>query len=155
MGMSAYFATIREKVGAELLLIPSVSVLPWDSDGRLLLVRHSPSGPWVLIGGAVEPDEAPEEAARREAFEEVGVAVEVTGLRTVLGGPSYRVTYDNGDEVSYVSTVYDVRIDSGQPLPDFDEVHEVSWFSREQLAALNLNEFASATLEAIGVLSRG
>jgi hypothetical protein len=27
-------------VGHELLLLPSVAVLPWDADGRLLLVRQ-------------------------------------------------------------------------------------------------------------------
>lgn len=152
MGMSFYFIALRAKVGADLLLIPGVSVLPWDVDGRLLLVRDSSSGPWGLIGGAVEPDEAPEDAARREALEEVGVAIEITGLRSVLGGPSYRVRYDNGDEVSYVSTVYDARIDTGQPSPDFDEVQEIGWFSPIELTALQLDDFALATLEAVGVV---
>lgn len=146
---------IREKVGNDLLLIPGVSVLPWDSAGRLLLVRDSSSGPWGLVGGAIEPDEVPEDAARREAFEEIGAAVEITGLRSVLGGPSYHVRYDNGDEVSYVSTVYDARIDTGQPSPDFDEVHEVGWFSPGELMTLKLDGIASATLQAIGVLPEG
>jgi 8-oxo-dGTP pyrophosphatase MutT (NUDIX family) len=155
MGMSPYFSKLRMKVGTDLLLIPGVSVLIWDSDGRLLLVGDSTSGPWGLVGGAIEPDEAPEDAARREAFEEVGVAVEITGLRGVLGGPSYRMRYDNGDEVSYVSTVYDARIDSGEPLPDFDEVHEVGWFGPREIATLNLDGFAAATLEALAILLRG
>jgi 8-oxo-dGTP pyrophosphatase MutT (NUDIX family) len=155
MGMSPYFAKLRMKVGTDLLLIAGVSVLIWDSDGRLLLVADSTSGPWGLLGGAIEPDEAPEDAARREAFEEVGVSVEITGLRAVLGGPSYRMRYDNGDEVSYVSTVYDARIDSGDPLPDCDEVHEVGWFGLGEFATLNLDSFAVATLEDLGILLRG
>ena len=152
VGMSEYFISLRAKVGADLLVIPGVSVLPWDPQGRLLLMRESSSGPWALVGGAVEPDEAPEDAARREALEEVGVAVEITGIRAVLGGPLYRIKYENGDEVSYVSTVYDARINNGEPTPDHDEVHELGWFSAEQLSSLELNDFASATLHAIGVL---
>ncbi|HEY5265825.1 MAG TPA: NUDIX domain-containing protein [Acidimicrobiales bacterium] len=151
MGMSPYFARIREKVGNDLLQIPGVSVLPWDSDGRLLLVSDSSSGPWGLVGGAIEPDEEREDAARREAFEEIGVVVEITGLRGVLGGPSYHVIYENGDEVSYVSTVYDARIGSGILVPDFDEVHELGWFDPGEMMILNLDDFASATLLALGV----
>jgi len=142
------------KVGTDLLLIPGVSVLIWNSDGDLLLVGDYTSGPWGLVGGAIEPDEDPEDAARREAFEEVGIAVEITGLRGVLGGPSYRIRYDNGDEVSYVSTVYDARIESGEPQPDFDEVHEVGWFDLREIGSLNLDNLAVATLEALAILRR-
>jgi 8-oxo-dGTP pyrophosphatase MutT (NUDIX family) len=117
-----------------------------------MLVGDSTSGPWGLVGGAIEPDEDPEDAARREAFEEVGVVVKITGLRGVLGGSAYRIRYDNGDEVSYVSTVYDARIDSGKVLPDFDEVQAVGWFDPGELVVLNLDGFAMATLEDLGVL---
>jgi len=55
-----------------------------------------------LLGGAIEPDESPQEAAVREALEEVGVQVELTNLRAVLGGPEFRFRYKNGDEVAYV-----------------------------------------------------
>lgn len=155
MGMSPYFTKLRTKIGTDLLLIPGVSVLIWDSNGRLMLVGDSTSGPWGLVGGAIEPDEDPEDAARREVFEEVGAAVKITGSRGVLGGSAYRIRYDNGDEVSYVSTAYDARIDSGKPLPDCDEVHGVGWFGPGEFATLNLGSFAAATLEALGILLRG
>src|SRR5664280_908228 len=121
--MSPYFAKIRAAIGSELLLIPGVTLFPWDEEHRILLIRHETDGPWGLIGGAIEPDEAPEEAARREALEEVGVAVELTGLRGVFGGPAYRVRYPNGDEVAYVSTLYDAKITSGIPTPDLSLIH--------------------------------
>jgi 8-oxo-dGTP pyrophosphatase MutT (NUDIX family) len=154
MGMSPYFTELRSKVGNDLLLVPGVSVLIWSSDGRLLLVRDTAPGPWGLVGGAIEPDEVPEDAARREAFEEVGVVVEITGLRGVLGGPSFRVRYDNGDDVSYVSMVYDARIDSGIPSPDYDEVQEVGWFGPGDFSTLNLDGIAVATLDGLGILRR-
>jgi 8-oxo-dGTP pyrophosphatase MutT (NUDIX family) len=153
--MSPYFTELRSKVGADLLLVPGVSVLIWNSDGRLLLVRDTTPGPWGLVGGAIEPDEVPEDAARREAFEEVGVVVEITGLRGVLGGPSYRIRYDNGDAVSYVSTVYDARIESGVPSPDYDEVQEVGWFGPDEFSTLNLDGIAAATLDGLGLLHGG
>jgi len=49
------------------VLLPSVAVLPWDEHGRVLLVREAETGLWQTIGGAVEPDESPAQAAVREA----------------------------------------------------------------------------------------
>ena len=152
MGMSPYFAGIRAAVGKELILIPGVSVLPWDADSRLLLVRNKVDGPWGLIGGAVEPDESPRDAAIREAFEEVGIGVELTNLRGALGGPEFRIQYDNGDEVAYVQILYDATITEGVPTPDHDEVSEARWFGVDQLMSAPLDSFALATLRAAKVL---
>jgi ADP-ribose pyrophosphatase YjhB (NUDIX family) len=51
-----------------------------DED-RILLVRHSygPRG-WDLPGGSIRPGEAPEDAARREMNEELGIAIHDFGL---------------------------------------------------------------------------
>ena len=50
-------------VGARVLLI---------RDQTVLLVRHSADDTWYLVGGGVKGGESPEQAARREAAEEVG-----------------------------------------------------------------------------------
>jgi 8-oxo-dGTP pyrophosphatase MutT (NUDIX family) len=60
-------------------------------------------------GGAIEPDEAPVDAAVPEAAEETGITIAIERLRTVLGGPSFRLTHPNGDLVSYVSTLSGLR----------------------------------------------
>ena len=151
--MSPYFARIRAAIGSELLLIPGATLFPWDEERRILLIRHEIDGPWGLIGGAIEPDERPDDAARREALEEVGVRVELTALRGVFGGPDYRIRYPNGDEVSYVSTLFDAKIIAGTPTPDMDEVVEVRWFTTAELVALELNSFTRASLRDAGVMS--
>lgn len=71
---------------SELLLLPSVAVLSCHDDGRLLLVHSLAIGDWLTVGGMVEPDETPQEAACREAFEETGLLVELSGLRGVGWG---------------------------------------------------------------------
>ncbi|WP_298818827.1 NUDIX domain-containing protein [Chloroflexus sp.] len=52
---------------------------------EFLLVRHRGGAtPWGLPGGAVDHGEAPAEAARREAREESGCPVTITGLHGVF-----------------------------------------------------------------------
>ena len=110
MAMSPYIRRLRDLIGNELLVLPSAAVLPRDDRGRILLVRLIDSGLWATIGGAIEPDESPEEAALREAEEEAGVKLKLGPILAVLGGPEYRLTYPNGDQTSYVATVFDATV---------------------------------------------
>lgn len=129
---------MRQRVGHDLLLLPSVAVLPIDEVGRVLLVRQIDSGHWATIGGMVEVDESPEDAAVREAREEAGVEVELVRLLTAMGGPEFRGHYPNGDEVAYVSMVYEARVTTGEPLHDGDETSEVGWFHPSQIPSLDV-----------------
>jgi ADP-ribose pyrophosphatase YjhB (NUDIX family) len=139
-------------VGHERLLLPSVAVLPWDSRGRLLLVRDAGLGQWVTVGGLIEPDETPREAAVREGIEETGLRLELVGLREVVGGPEYWVTYPNGDQVAYVSPVFDARVVDGVLGPDGHETSEVGWWKPEQIEhELDINDFTRALLRDVGV----
>lgn len=149
MGISPYVRELRELVGNRLLVLPSVAVLPRDGDGRILLVRTADSGHWATIGGFVEPDERPEDAARREAEEEAGVVVRLTGIIDVVGGPGYRLEYPNGDRSAYVSVVYGAVVESGTPRPDHDETIEVGWFGLDELATLELNGLNRRLLEEV------
>jgi 8-oxo-dGTP pyrophosphatase MutT (NUDIX family) len=150
MGMSAYIGRLRAVVGHDLLLLPSVSVLPVDGAGRVLLVRHAGHGDgWAVLGGAVEVGESPAEAAMREASEEIGAEVRLRGLIDVLGGPDYEVTYPNRDRTAYVTAVYEAEIISGIPAVADDELSDVAWFSPAELSGLSLNRFSRALLTAI------
>lgn len=148
MTISPFLADLRSKVGHQLLLLPSVSLLIDDPEGRdrLLLVRHTGDGQWGFIGGMVEPEEHPADAAVRETKEEAGLDVEIVELVTVAGGPGYTVDYPNGDRTSYVTTVYRARILDGDGRPDGVEVDGLDWFERHQLPELELGSFATTLL---------
>jgi ADP-ribose pyrophosphatase YjhB (NUDIX family) len=153
MAMSDYVKRLRDLIGNELLLMPSVSVLVEDDQQRLLLVRHAESGIWGIVGGAVEVDERPAEAAIRETREETGLHVELIRLVTALGGPRFRLRYRNGDEAAYVSIVYEARVTGGAERPDGDEVLELGWFGRNDLRTIPVNTLAEATLQEVGWLT--
>ena len=154
MGISPYLRRLRERVGHDLVLLPAVAVLPWDGDGRLLMVREADTGLWQTVGGSVEPDESPLDAAMRESLEETGLTVQVTGIRAVLGGPEYRLRYPNGDLVSYVSTVFDASVLGGRLHPDGDEILAAAWMSPSELGEASLTDFTVALLgdPAVAVL---
>ena len=153
MGIAPHIARLRTVVGHELLLLPSVSLLPVDEAGRLLLVQETGQDDgWHILGGAVDMGESPAEAAVREAREEIGVGVRLVRLIDVLGGPDYEVRYPNGDRVAYVSVVYEARIIEGSPAPSDGELSDIAWFHPAELPALQLSTFACATLRATGYL---
>lgn len=145
-GPSPYVRSIRARIGHDLLLLPAVTTLIWDDEGRVLLVRHAHNGQWGTVGGMVEPDEAPADAARREALEEVGVSVRLDGIRGAVGGPDHRITYPNGDQCSVMAVVYDATIESGTITPDNHEVLEARWFTRAELSTSELGDHTRTLL---------
>jgi ADP-ribose pyrophosphatase YjhB (NUDIX family) len=90
-----------------------------DEAGRVLLVRRGQppyEGLWNLPGGFLEADEHPEHGARREALEETGYIIRLTGF---LG--AYVDRHDgDGDETRAhhsLSLAYTGVIDGGQWRP--------------------------------------
>ncbi|HKW28329.1 MAG TPA: NUDIX domain-containing protein [Verrucomicrobiae bacterium] len=59
-------------------------------DGRVLLIQHRKLDKWLPLGGHIELDEDPEQAALREAREESGLDVELLGERPPTTGPGTR-----------------------------------------------------------------
>jgi 8-oxo-dGTP pyrophosphatase MutT (NUDIX family) len=147
MGMSDYVRGLRERIGHDYLLMPSVAAIVRDAEGRILLVQ-SVEGRWQLPGGAVDPDEHPEEALRRECLEEANADVQPIRLLAAVGGPRHRHTYPNGDEVGFVVSAYEAELLGGDLRPDHEETQNVGWFRREDLGSLELSGVTRATLGA-------
>ncbi|HTY87209.1 MAG TPA: NUDIX domain-containing protein [Candidatus Acidoferrum sp.] len=59
-------------------------------DGKVLLIHHRKLDKWLPLGGHIELDEDPEQAALREAKEESGLDVELLGERPPTTGPGTR-----------------------------------------------------------------
>ncbi|GGS83733.1 hypothetical protein GCM10010156_47970 [Planobispora rosea] len=145
MPIPEYLASLRARVGHDLMVLPSVSACVFDDDGRLLMACHE-SGVWAPPGGLVEPDEHPADALVREVREEVGLAVEPLGIIGVHGGPEFRVHYLNGDQTSYVITVYGCALLGGEIVPDGEEVSEARFMHEAEMAGLKLPRWAPVVL---------
>jgi ADP-ribose pyrophosphatase YjhB (NUDIX family) len=113
-------------------------------DGRVLLVRNIrgvTKGRYLLPAGRVEPDELPDHAAAREAFEETNLRVEIEGLVGV------RLWVMDDGEHNYffmflaklLSPVSDLR-------PNLAEIDDARFFSREEMDALGKEETWSGAI---------
>ena len=146
MPISPYLRQLRERVGPELLLVPSVTAVIYDEHGRILLARHAESDVWVAPGGSVDPHESPADAVVRETWEETGLSVRPAALLGVYGGREFLVTYANGDRVAYLMTVFECGIVEGTARPDGVETLELRWVSEADIAGLRLPVWAHVVL---------
>jgi 8-oxo-dGTP pyrophosphatase MutT (NUDIX family) len=99
---------------------------------RLSLLRKDNSC-WGYAGGAVEPNEPVEEAAKRELYEETGLIANKLELFGVFSGPDLHYIYPNGDEVSNVDIVYLCKDYSGELKCQDSEVSDLRFFPLDRL----------------------
>jgi 8-oxo-dGTP pyrophosphatase MutT (NUDIX family) len=150
VGISPYLARLRRTVGSELLVVPSVTIIVFDEARRVLLVQHADVEAWVAPGGSIEPGESPADAVVREMREETDLLVEPLRVLGVYGGPEFRVTYRNGDQVEYVMTVFECRVvGGGEPRTDGVEAVRARYVAREELGEVELAEWAKIVLSQV------
>jgi 8-oxo-dGTP pyrophosphatase MutT (NUDIX family) len=142
--MSEYVSSIRSRIGHDLLLLPGVTAVIRKGE-QFLLARHAHSGLWSLMGGGVEPGEEPADAVVREVREEAGARIRVARVIGAYGGKPLMVDYPNGDRVAYVTTAYECELLS-PAAPDFEEIIELGWFAREQIATLPRRDWIDAVI---------
>lgn len=115
---------------------PTAGVIIFDNEGRVMLAKRKfepKKGTWQLIGGFVGLDESLEEAAIREAKEELGVTIQIDSY---LG--SFSRTYEfGGVAVPILVTYFTAKIIDGAPKPN-DDVAEINYFTRDELQELDI-----------------
>jgi 8-oxo-dGTP pyrophosphatase MutT (NUDIX family) len=129
-----------------------------DSRKRALLLWHKRLNRWMPPGGHVDPDEIPEETARRECKEETGLDVTITGdptadqfggnpeegrmlakplallLENIPASPERGEPAHQHMDFLYLAT----PVDESQALSLAEEEgRELRWFTQEEIAALD------------------
>ncbi|MFI5618776.1 NUDIX hydrolase [Streptomyces sp. NPDC051567] len=129
-----FIRAIRATAGHQLLLLPGVSAIVFDDQGRVLLGRRRDTGRWAAIGGIAEPGEQPADTVVREVYEET--AVHCLPERVVLVRMLPPVTYANGDICQYQDIAFRCRATGGRARVNDNESLEVAWFARDALPPL-------------------
>ena len=107
-------------------------------DGRVLLVRNIrgvTKGRYLLPAGRVDPDELPDQAAVREAFEETNLRVEVQGL---LGVRLW--VMDDGEHNYFFMFLARLVSPPGDLRPNLAEVDDARFFTTAEMDALGRDE---------------
>ena len=131
--MSDYIMDLRSIVGHRPLLQVGAGVIVVDCENRILLQLRSDNHCWGYAGGSVELDEAVEDAAKRELFEETGLIAESLELFGVFSGKDTHYIYPNGDEVSNVDIVYVCRKYTGTLKCQVGEVDDLKFFRLDEI----------------------
>jgi 8-oxo-dGTP pyrophosphatase MutT (NUDIX family) len=131
MPISPYIKSLRDDLGPRLLLLPGVTAVVLDEQGRVLLGERADNGEWSLIAGVMDPGEQPAETIVREVYEETAVHVVPERITSVLTQPPY--TYPNGDQCEYVDITFRCRPVGGEARVNDDESLAVGWFALDGL----------------------
>jgi 8-oxo-dGTP pyrophosphatase MutT (NUDIX family) len=131
-----YIMDLRKIVGHRALMQCGASVIVENAAGEILLEKRADNGYWGYAGGAVEMDEAVEDAARRELYEETGLTALSLTLFGVFSGADTHYIYPNGDEVSNIDIVYVCRQYTGSLNAQESEVSGLRFFPIDQLPAV-------------------
>ena len=141
MPIPDFIQRLRQKVGTEMLLVPTAAAVIRDDAGRILLVRHIGSGRWSFPGGIIEPLETPANAVVREVWEETGLDVRPTRLVGVYGGSDFQVRYQNGDEICFVLSAFACEVRGGVPKPDAEEIDQAEYVSPNEISKRQIPPF--------------
>ncbi|MBI5644624.1 NUDIX domain-containing protein [Candidatus Kaiserbacteria bacterium] len=117
-------------------------------NSKVLLRRHDKYGIWLSVGGHIELDEDPVEAAIREAKEEVGLDIELWDSRLEDASDDlwrevlppvaigrHRAKHPTNPDHEHVILVYFAKSTSDAVIPQKhgDKSDEWKWFSAEDL----------------------
>lgn len=119
------------------------------SQGHVILHRHRRLGIWLPPGGHIEPNELPDEAARREVLEEAGIDVDLVGGRGLpvdyQGQPVQLVRPEGiqlesiGPGHEHIDLIYFARTrPATTPLPDL--LDGMEWVAEDRLESIDLNQ---------------
>jgi 8-oxo-dGTP diphosphatase len=129
----------------------SVSVLIlYDDEGRVLLQHRTKDAPifpshWAFFGGGVEQGESPEQAVKRESFEELRYAVNAPRLLA-----AQRFTYDG---IEYTKHVFVEKYDGATLI--LGEGQGMGWFLPAETRELLMVEHDRSVIDAMRNILNG
>lgn len=137
---------------------------------KVLLRMHDKFGFWLSVGGHIELDEDPIQAAYREVKEEVGMDIKIIGEAhgpesgeennrgyTYLVPPRYLGRHPVSDTHEHIAFVYFATADSDEyqdSILEHEKGVDIKWFTKEDLEKTelvpNIRFYAEKALEALG-----
>ncbi len=128
-------------------------------NGKILLTRiregwSGTDGGWTLPGGGMEPNETPEETARREVLEETGLEVEpgeLLAIDSFTVQPGERLDpADRGRALLSLRLIYAARVTGGVLTSEpEDSTDRAEWILLEDARSIRRVELVDVALEVL------
>jgi len=128
---------------------------------KVLLHFHKKLNMWLPIGGHIEDNELPEEAASREIVEETGLVATLynpdkqIGVSDVkqLSRPMHILLEDIGETHKHIDFIYYATSESDVLNPQDGETTNLKWFTADEIKNLDAPENVKAlSLEVVNLL---
>ncbi|MFI8262101.1 NUDIX hydrolase [Streptomyces sp. NPDC085665] len=119
-------------------VVPSVTAVVRDEQGRLLLIHKTDNNLWALPGGGHDAGESIAQTVVREVEEETGIAVVVEDIVGLYTDPQHVIAYDDGEVRQQFSICFHARPVGGS-LRTSSESKEVRWVAPADLGELDIH----------------
>lgn len=129
------FGIIRPYAPHGTLIGSGATSVTRREDGKILMVRRTDNGHWVLPGGYTNLGENAAFTAVRETREESGYEVLPQRILGVYS-PQEPWIYPNSDAVQPLVVVFACRLTGGSAAPDQRETDRVAWMTPAEIDAL-------------------
>lgn len=127
----------------------SAGGIVFNSDGQVLLTKHSQNKHWSFPKGLIDPGQTSKEAALREVREEGGIKAEIVDK---IGYSKYVYTFKE-EKVFKVVTYFLMKYLSGDPKDHDWEVEEAGWYEQDEaLKQLTFPQDRKLLKEALEIL---
>ncbi|MGW2508487.1 NUDIX hydrolase [Streptomyces scopuliridis] len=119
-------------------VVPSVTAVVRDDDGRLLIIHKTDNDLWALPGGGHDIGESIGDTVVREVLEETGITVEIDSIVGLYTNPEHVLAYDDGEVRQQFSICFRAH-PTGGSLRTSSESKEVRWVDPADLGTLNIH----------------
>lgn len=119
-------------------VVPSVTAIVRNDEGRLLLIHKTDNDLWALPGGGHDIGESIADTVVREVEEETGIRVEVESVSGLYTDPQHVMAYDDGEVRQQFSICFRARPVGGR-LRTSSESKEVRWVDPADLDELDIH----------------
>jgi 8-oxo-dGTP pyrophosphatase MutT (NUDIX family) len=150
--INSYIWKLRQKIGRDLVITPTVDVLPINSKGQVKLAISAQFGidTWSVVGGHVEPGDSWLSAALNELEEEAGIVAKPENLVpwATVSGAKRIFHYADGDTQPFTLIFLVKDWDSENTATDDEEVLENGWFDIDEALQMKLTTWCRQILLA-------
>jgi ADP-ribose pyrophosphatase YjhB (NUDIX family) len=136
----SYVWKIRQKIGHDLLVIPTADCVAVRGDGKLLLIHNKDFDNWFFPGGYVEENSSAARTAAQELLEEGSLVADPSDLKPWLFTSGRTLTYPSGDKTQpYTMYFLTEKWRESNTEIDQEEVNQRAWLSIDEIKKLPID----------------